>query len=453
MKKFKGKLPKANLGDMYEIQPHQQLPFYGQPNMNWTMPTLEDPLNNVGAIQGILKNAFTPSSTGQQQIPGGSVTPRKIKYYPNGNIRKVKFGQGGNLPKALYGDTYEDDINQIQAHQKIDFSGPTAKTNYNYYSPKGADDILKDQSPYAASPEEGDKQGFKFPKLGFTTPGLGDMVGGVIGAANLLMPKQDDDQQYHRRQYGGYNQNPFGTGSQAIYAEGGKMDEPLTKSQYYNPDIVVGVGVGPRPVAPKRGMVATYEVPSNLGYGREQETITPLTTNTNTPYTPPTPVARPVPAYQMPKSVSFTRFGSPTTSPRGTYQPHFNGNWTDFEKQQYIQKDMPRSMYDMPVGSEDLGSRGSIPDVSRSFGYKTVGDAYEPDFRGPGWTTVDKKRYLREHVPQMLHGKPVLTDNLGFRNGGKMKKCEDGGKLSVGQKIALTPNQKAHYESLGYTFK
>lgn len=145
-------------------------------------------------------------------------------------------------------------------------------------------------------------------------------IGAAIQGVNALIPEQR--QRIDRTIPRGYNPYSYGTGSQAIYANGGDIYHTETGR--------------------KHNISTTQEVPNMM---------TPLPTRDENIYNSPIsqfhPYPTTVPSVPQRKSISYEQLYNPLTG-SNEYSPVFGGNWSKGEVRNYM-KNIPDTYNNAPV--------------------------------------------------------------------------------------------------------
>lgn len=334
--------------------------------------------------------------------------------------------EGGALPSAAYGMSLKNNYGfppnmmqgfdnglAMQQNQPVQLEGTTVSaTRGNAMQPAPMHMMNTDYqqpTPQAVDPNQSldmgstgmPKQKQKKKGWGFTTPGTGDMVAGAIGIANALMPEEENNS-YHVPQFGAYNPNAFGNGSQAIYKSGGKMPDGG-----YFPG---GTHEVKRRVG---GFGVTEEIPNMLGKypiapSPVPDDITPSIVDS---------IAKPI--------IKFEKLDASPGMKGSVWNPVYNGMTPGQIRN--AQQFLPSQI----AGNEVLrGEAGK--DVMSPLDYTPA----RPLF-------MDTPQY------EPINWHPSWGSNSDWNNGS----MQMGGNLSKGQKVKLTASQKAALEKQGYKFQ
>lgn len=148
----------------------------------------------------------------------------------NANKQNQQEGQGYNSQQLSTGD-WNSSMNRNLA--PIDDNGPAGQSMQNNIQGQsvirpniGGDLIHNGATPdYTdlsnSSNQNSNQQQPKAKHFSMSTPGTGDLVAAGLEFADSMLPGHQDTKNLHTRQFGSYNANSQGTGSQAIYDDGG----------------------------------------------------------------------------------------------------------------------------------------------------------------------------------------------------------------------------------------
>ncbi len=351
-----------------------------------------------------------------QQIPEGS-----IQSYPG-------YMQGQMNDMTVHANSYQS-MQPLPDHQL------PVQPIYNSIQPIQQD---YNQAQASTQPQKSKTKGSSF-----TTPGTGDFLAAGLQFANALLPNHENTNYQRKAKDLGYNANAYGiNNSQANYANGGSMKGFHTVTHNQN------------------GIITTEEVPDF-----PIQTITPQ--GTPHPYMPPIqPVVTPiVPAT---RSVNYENihdaFGNQFAS------PIFHGyNHSDVQS---FMSSSPNTYNNLPVLKGDQWQEmwnGFKPGTDSSQWTPTFQDGGElpeansgihidPKNKGKfSKSAKSKGKGVQEYAHEVMsnsNSTPLQKKRANFAiQAKKWSKKENGGTLQVGQQLDLTPEELAHYKSLGYDFE
>lgn len=163
---------------------------------------------------------------GYRYPDGGKILDKRNGQILGGDLQQIDVNATGNTgrPQASQNMMSVDrNFQPIMGEQPLEFS------QLNFNGP--VEEVDEQQQPKA--PRQGPQFQNPLAGRGFA---LGDVIGGGLAFANALLPDMNTRSDARKFQPLAYNANSMGTGSTALYEDGGRIAQNGTEMQPISPE-------------------------------------------------------------------------------------------------------------------------------------------------------------------------------------------------------------------------